>query len=985
MNICKYNCIICHIPFDDTIHLPRILNKCRHTICSLCISKKLLTNKTNTFCCPKDNTIYSKIENIDYFQINKEILEKIKENKIDTYSNNNVNMNDSSKFDNILMEKVTFPTQKTTKTKIDTITINDNTFSNTILSSMNNNQNNQQCYMKKIIKFGKKLKFSKNSSICSIHSLPLNIICVNDQQKICSQCALNNIHLNHQIIQENKFMEYINELVKVYQEIENNINIYGDITNINTELILEKIDRKINKFKNNITKICDELIETINMQCKQIGKFLDLRKNELFNKYQFNNCDINNLRETTNNWIEITCDKLTKASSGNLDELNIESLKLLDSDKNKNIFSLINLGKQLNERYNFISETKDIIDKLNEFHIKGLNVEPNYNIIDSIMTNSTINEGRKDTKIYNNYNYNESIINTKGNNISTLGNNNVNNKSSININFNLDSNIIETSLFKIEENKDIIDSLNLTPISLIYKQTKNIFISYENDDLDNPNDPCNTVSNLSNLYPPKYNLSNNGNVNKNVYSKKTINSNHEYDTFKNELYITLKKTNMSKTNTNFFDSSRRLNFIDLKDNPKSRQNNNLELNGNIRHRTQYDIREKNINIPQTFKRILYPKLEKVKTCDVVFIASNRRKKSKDKESFIFTDSNNLKNVKTTNKIPLSPKLKSAYNIINKNMKKGTYSPQRDVNEKNINVKYNKKNINANKNDINKENKIDKNVENNNSNKGKKNEIKKYKTKYIRCVSCSSSLNKKDIQDISVLFNLKDKDKDKEKHREQFSPQLIPKKNYIYNNQNINSKDMDIEKESDLSIITNNNGSQCSHHLNRSCIKKNSKTYYNFRNNKSNRIKTKNLNINSSFISKTQSDLLKVINNQMKKNNPVFNRINMRGVGIQLLCSYMEKNKKNKYKEMKLPGCNLNDEDFCLLVKSLIENEIEIPALNLSYNKISDNSAKYIFEIIKKKISLKNIYLYNNIFSKSFIDKLKNYNKDKNGDYVKLFT
>ena len=89
--------------------------------------------------------------------------------------------------------------------------------------------------------------------------------------------------------------------------------------------------------------------------------------------------------------------------------------------------------------------------------------------------------------------------------------------------------------------------------------------------------------------------------------------------------------------------------------------------------------------------------------------------------------------------------------------------------------------------------------------------------------------------------------------------------------------------------------------------------------------------------------------------------------------------------MKLPGCNLNDEDFCLLVKSLIENEIEIPALNLSYNKISDNSAKYIFEIIKKKISLKNIYLYNNIFSKSFIDKLKNYNKDRNGDYVKLFT
>ena len=298
MNITKYNCVICHVPFDDSIHIPRILNKCNHIICSLCISKKLLSNKNNTFSCPKDNTIYSNIENIDYFQINKEILDQIKERKNDTSFNNNINMNESSKFDNILSEKISNHTQKSTKTKIDTITINDNSMiNNTLLSA----QINHQCYIKKIIKFGKKLKFTKNSQICSIHSLPLNIICVDDQQKICSQCSLNNIHLNHQIIQENKFMEYINELVKVYQEIENNINIYGDMSNINTEYILEKIETKISKIKNNVVKICEDLIENINVQCKQISKYLDLRKNELFNKYQFTNCDINNLRETTRN------------------------------------------------------------------------------------------------------------------------------------------------------------------------------------------------------------------------------------------------------------------------------------------------------------------------------------------------------------------------------------------------------------------------------------------------------------------------------------------------------------------------------------------------------------------------------------------------------------------------------------------------------------------------------------------------------------
>ena len=89
--------------------------------------------------------------------------------------------------------------------------------------------------------------------------------------------------------------------------------------------------------------------------------------------------------------------------------------------------------------------------------------------------------------------------------------------------------------------------------------------------------------------------------------------------------------------------------------------------------------------------------------------------------------------------------------------------------------------------------------------------------------------------------------------------------------------------------------------------------------------------------------------------------------------------------MKLSGCNINDEGFCLLGKSLIENEIEISVLNLSYNKISDNSAKNIFEMIKKNIALKNIYLNNNIFSKNFIEKIGNYKRDKDFDCVKIYT
>ena len=828
MNISKYNCVICHFPFDDSIHLPRILNKCGHTVCSLCISKNFLSKQNNTFSCPKDSTIYSDIENINYFQINKEMLDKIKENKNDN-AKTNVNLNDSSKFDNIYSEKISIRTQKTTKTKIDTLTVNDNSlFNNTLISSSNNNQNNHHCYIKKIIKFGKKLKFSKNSLICSVHSLPLNIICVNDQQKICSQCALNNIHLNHQIIPENKFIEYVDELVKVYQEIESNLNIYGDIYNINSSLILEKIEKKINKYKNNVSKVCEELIDNINNQRKQIEKFLDLRKNEIINKYQFTNYDINNLRETTNKWINLTCSKLTQANSGSFEDFNIECLKLLDKDKDKNIFNLINVGKQLNERYNFINETKNIIDNLNKFNNKGINIETNYNIVDSIMANTFINEGVKETKIYNNYNYNESIINTKGNNISTLENNNGSSRS-MNINYKLNNkNVFETSLFKIEENKDIIDSLHLTPISFLYKQTKNIFITYENDDLDN-NDPFNTVCNLSNLFCPKFNLFNNDiSKNKNIYSKKTINNN--YDTNKNEYYISFKNQNMSKSQSNFYDLSSRKNLLDLKENPKTKHNH-LALSGNIGYKTLYNLGEyKNYNLAQTFKRILYPKLEKEKTSDIIFLGVNKNKKNKD--SLILTDTcgTKYKHENTTHKLPISPKLKSAYNLISNNMKmKNIYSPQID----------NKNNIINNKN----------NEKKSESTNRINNRDNKYKTKYVRCVSCSSSLNKKDIQDISILFNLKEKD--------EISTENNSKPNVLNKNKNkkINKtrdKNKDNDKENDISDSINNinnNNAKNSHNLNRCCIKTNSKTMYNFRNNKNNKSQSQSKNVNSSIMNK----------------------------------------------------------------------------------------------------------------------------------------
>ena len=108
--------------------------------------------------------------------------------------------------------------------------------------------------VKKTIKFNqnKKINLSDNSLMCSIHSLPLNVICVNDHKKICGQCALNDIHLDHQIIPEQKFIEYVDELVKIFQQIENNQNDNIDINEIKANIILEKKSNSEKKFYNEI-------------------------------------------------------------------------------------------------------------------------------------------------------------------------------------------------------------------------------------------------------------------------------------------------------------------------------------------------------------------------------------------------------------------------------------------------------------------------------------------------------------------------------------------------------------------------------------------------------------------------------------------------------------------------------------------------------------------------------------------------------------
>ena len=76
-------CPKCNISYDTSIHIPRILPNCYHTICSKCISQ-LLIHDTNSIICPIDKKINKDINSLEKIKINEKLIEDINNKKFNT-------------------------------------------------------------------------------------------------------------------------------------------------------------------------------------------------------------------------------------------------------------------------------------------------------------------------------------------------------------------------------------------------------------------------------------------------------------------------------------------------------------------------------------------------------------------------------------------------------------------------------------------------------------------------------------------------------------------------------------------------------------------------------------------------------------------------------------------------------------------------------------------------------------------------------------
>ena len=349
-------CPLCHIILNDISNDNKNLNNPinNNILCSTCINK--LLNEENNLNIPNDlienritemeeeteidKTLNRKTENneIVRHELNKSIIEEIKRDSMNKTLIQGIKqkINQKQILSHINSQKSILNNNL------------NNSFSNQIKHTKSNKniQSPEKYYIKKTVK--------ANTPTCNIHFLPLDMICLNENIKLCNKCALDKAHWNHEIITDNEFMGYINELNIIYDTMEKNEKMY---INCNQKFfkIIENINDKFIKMENQIVEIKKDIINKINHYFIDLLNFINLRRKEIFDKYQYCNYDISDLIKSSSKWM-----KMVKEDIHDI-----------------NINNLMNSGKQINNRYNIVKEINDMFKILETFKNNGITIIKN--------------------------------------------------------------------------------------------------------------------------------------------------------------------------------------------------------------------------------------------------------------------------------------------------------------------------------------------------------------------------------------------------------------------------------------------------------------------------------------------------------------------------------------------------------------------------------------------------------------------------------
>ena len=849
----KYQCPLCLVSHNlSNEHSNKNFQNNEKLFCSSCISK--LLNKENNLVFPNDFFDHSHIKPIDQLKVEQNKKEnKNEEIKHQTINNSIIEeLKEQSIKKTLIIQEIKH--QSKNKPLLNEISQQQNTQNNNAKNEARDNSStsSKKYYVKKTVKVNKLPEYksrentSSTLSLCPTHSLPLNVICIKKKKKICSQCALNKIHINHKIITEKDFIQYIEELSKIYNNLEINHNKYCNYSN-NSFSTVDEIVKLFLEKENNLLELKKKIIDNLNNQFEILLKFIYLRKKEIYDKYQQTNYDISSLIESSNDWIKIVSEKLDKSNSKN----NYCSI-FLDNDENRNIFNLISSGKELNEKYNFVQEINSIIDKLQTYKDKGIAIKQNDDIINALLNNK--------------------------------------------------------KLIYVEENPELIKILNLSTYGNLVKKSKpknfesiTKFDKNGLDEIEFGDNRDTTFENINNIDISKYCNKDIDENNQKIYFRKIVSEIGKGNYTENDFYKK-KDIKVIKNHNKIYENT----YTNVNFNRKT-----ISEGKKIKNKINFsEINEENPminNINKINKKI--NKLLRNNTAGNMHIKLPKNRNNENNETLEISNDNNI-NINFNG------------HIFNYNSDSNFSINLPEINKNNTKIKNNNEKIN----DI-----IKLITPNKSENKNNRTQALE-KQKLMRCFSFDAKAEK------NKLFTT---NKTSSKSILNKNPVNNLKTNYIvntcnnhklYEGKSLRNSDFFLKKSDNISIKSKGSKNNC-------------KTL-------------------------TVKDLEKYVNYQLKKNKPNFNRINLRDIGMKMICLFFNKNKNKKYKEIKLQGCNLIDLDFGLFSKSLIKNNISIPIVNVSENRLTDDCSFYLLDFINDYNEIQNIILSNNFFSKSIKEKIR---------------
>ncbi len=326
LKISECNCPICLINFNDHKNEPRILIKCGHSICLSCLKEKINFDE-KILICPIDNLKYENINSVEIFPKNLALIELFK---------------------NKTLECLTSPQPKFNSNKL------------------------------KLIESIKKIndKEQKINQICNIHpNKNLEIICLDDKCKICTNCALFGEHKNHNIINIDDFEKEIEIkselLINLFDTIEKkfkdtNLNIENEFKYDN---LLKIINDKINSISNLISVFNKRIINKIKNEEEKYKEEIKNKFTYLTEKISFFKSIPNNLKTKIENWKKLVQNKLNILNE--INDKDLDCSKLIESEKENGYNFLIEKGNSIINEYELVNlfPYNDIINEINNFSI----------------------------------------------------------------------------------------------------------------------------------------------------------------------------------------------------------------------------------------------------------------------------------------------------------------------------------------------------------------------------------------------------------------------------------------------------------------------------------------------------------------------------------------------------------------------------------------------------------------------------------------